>query len=237
MTLITTLFLEQPLAQLVYLSGQRVQPGPSRVSDSQVSAETVLYEAFVVMVKLQWDFSQKKIWRKEDLQRMRNDGCTCLDFPVPLFKRCREAPLKFTYLDLLIHRRFHFLSKEGKVQLEVPELSCNTGAGVSTLPPALTLRSPQSRQFPAAVLAEWVTGRAQPNTPVLPGRCVHCAAPSDKQDTAQTLPWCQVCDCAGLLAQTVRLSLLVGDRSQVGHSPRLMSCLLGGLSQSVTAQD
>ena len=35
--------------QLVYLPGQRVQPGPSRVCDSSVSAETVIYEAFVLI--------------------------------------------------------------------------------------------------------------------------------------------------------------------------------------------
>ena len=35
--------------QLVYLPGQKVQPGPSTVSDRPVTAENVIYEASVVM--------------------------------------------------------------------------------------------------------------------------------------------------------------------------------------------
>ena len=34
-----------------------VWPGPSRFSDSPVSAENVIYEAFVLMGKLRWTFS------------------------------------------------------------------------------------------------------------------------------------------------------------------------------------
>ena len=52
--------VEQPLAQLVYLPGQRVQPGPSRVSDSPVSAEIVVYEAFVVMGDLLFNDCMEK---------------------------------------------------------------------------------------------------------------------------------------------------------------------------------
>ena len=59
----------QGTCQPVYLPGQRVQPGPSRVSDSQLSAETVIYEAFVVMGKSKAFCNALLAWRKVKAQR------------------------------------------------------------------------------------------------------------------------------------------------------------------------
>ena len=39
--------------------------GPSRISDSSVSAENVIYEAFVLLRKLSWIFSSWLQWRKK----------------------------------------------------------------------------------------------------------------------------------------------------------------------------
>ena len=44
--------------------------GPSRVSDSSNSAETVIYEAFVSMEEIWWCFSALLSWRKGIVQRM-----------------------------------------------------------------------------------------------------------------------------------------------------------------------
>ena len=41
----------------LFIYQARVYPGPSRVSDSPVSAEIVIYETFVQMRKLRWHFS------------------------------------------------------------------------------------------------------------------------------------------------------------------------------------
>ena len=43
----------------------RVYPGPSRVSDSPVSAENIIYEDFVLMGELRWSFSALLQWRKK----------------------------------------------------------------------------------------------------------------------------------------------------------------------------
>ena len=46
-----------------------LDPGPSRVSYSSVSAETVIYEAFVVIGSLGLGFSVLLAWRKRRVQR------------------------------------------------------------------------------------------------------------------------------------------------------------------------
>ena len=53
----------------LFIYQARVQPGPSRVSDSPVSAENVIYEAFVLMGELRWTFSYLlQQWRKIKVQ-------------------------------------------------------------------------------------------------------------------------------------------------------------------------
>ena len=59
-----------PLAQLVYLPAG-VQPGPLRVSDTPVSAENVVYEAFVVMGEMGKCSSALHSWRKGKVQSQR----------------------------------------------------------------------------------------------------------------------------------------------------------------------
>ena len=51
------LCLVGPFIQLVYLTSQRVNSCPSKVSDCSVSSETVIYEAYVLMEEIGWCFS------------------------------------------------------------------------------------------------------------------------------------------------------------------------------------
>ena len=46
-----------------------LDPGPSRVSYSSVSAETVIYEAFVVIGLVGLEFSALLAWRKMRVER------------------------------------------------------------------------------------------------------------------------------------------------------------------------
>ena len=46
-----------------------LDPGPSRVSYSSVSVETVIYEAFVVIRSLGFGFSVLLAWRKKGVQK------------------------------------------------------------------------------------------------------------------------------------------------------------------------
>ena len=48
----------------LFIYQARVQPGPSRVSDSPVSAETLIYEAFVLIWEIGEGFSLLISWSK-----------------------------------------------------------------------------------------------------------------------------------------------------------------------------
>ena len=61
--------LPKTKATNIYLPGKRVYSGPSRVSDISVSAENIIYEAFVVIGVLRWSFSSMLAWRKKRVDK------------------------------------------------------------------------------------------------------------------------------------------------------------------------
>ena len=61
--------LPKTKATNTYLPGKRVYSGPSRVSDISVSAENIIYEAFVVIGVLRWSFSSMLAWRKKRVDK------------------------------------------------------------------------------------------------------------------------------------------------------------------------
>ena len=64
MLLINPKSLNPSLLNSFFTAGEVAAAGPSRVSDSSVPAETVVYETIVVMGELGWDFSVLPAWRK-----------------------------------------------------------------------------------------------------------------------------------------------------------------------------
>ena len=84
------------LSQLVYLPCQRVQPGPNRAFDSQVSTENIIYKAFVLIGEIRRQFSKLfpggKDMCKESLNYVK---LTCLHFSFSTCSQCREIPPQF----------------------------------------------------------------------------------------------------------------------------------------------
>ena len=57
-----------PLSSNLFIYQVRVKPGPSRVSDSPVFVENVIYETFIVMTKLRWNFSALISWGEKKME-------------------------------------------------------------------------------------------------------------------------------------------------------------------------
>ena len=70
-----------------------LDPGPSRVSYCSVSAETVIYEAFVVIGSLGLGFSVLLAGGKgESREALEVEEMTCLHFPFPPSKPSPNFP-------------------------------------------------------------------------------------------------------------------------------------------------